>query len=144
MSNPDGRPLRYTPDQVIDALAETAGIQRIAAQRLGCDRNTVTAYIQRFPEIREALTRIQEGTLDLAEATLIQAIRGGHVGATIYYLKTKGKRRGYTEKIEAELSIPNGGTVQVTVWSDLLLEVNGDAADDDTGGGDEPRPEELH
>ena len=38
--------------------------------------------------------------LDMAESQLHKQILGGNTSATIFYLKTKGKNRGYVERHE--------------------------------------------
>jgi predicted transcriptional regulator len=46
---------RYRPDQVADALRQAGGNQTHAARLLGCWRQTVVAYIERYPEVKAAL-----------------------------------------------------------------------------------------
>lgn len=40
---------------------------------------------------------VDEGLIDLSESRLMQAINDGNLTAIIFYLKTKGKSRGYIE-----------------------------------------------
>jgi hypothetical protein len=40
--------------------------------------------------------------LDLAESKLHEEILGGNTAAIIFFLKTKGKKRGYVERQEVE------------------------------------------
>jgi len=91
---------KYTIQQVITALQMCAGIKSMAAQKLGCKFDTVTNYIDRYPEVAQALTEIEEDKLDLAEAKILTHIRDGNLGACIFYVKCKGKRRGWTERTE--------------------------------------------
>ena len=49
-----GRAQLYHPDQVVRALRQAGGNQRQAARLLGCCRDTLMAYIKRFPEVRAA------------------------------------------------------------------------------------------
>lgn len=50
-----------------------------------------------------AVTEIQEEALDFVEGQLLQAIREGNLTAIMFYLKTKGRHRGYTDKGTSEL-----------------------------------------
>ena len=43
-------------------------------------------------------------TLDFAESQLHNQIKSGNTSATIFYLKTKGKKRGYVEKSELDIT----------------------------------------
>ncbi len=43
---------------------------------------------------------IEERNLDLAEMKLLTAIREGKTAELLFYLKTKGKKRGYVERQE--------------------------------------------
>ena len=45
---------------------------------------------------------IENVTLDFAESQLHEQIREGNVTATIFLLKTKGKKRGYIERQEIQ------------------------------------------
>lgn len=40
---------RYTAKEVAQALIETKGMVYIAAQRLGCDPDTIRNYCKRYP-----------------------------------------------------------------------------------------------
>ena len=96
-----GKP-RFTVRRVADALRHTAGIKTAAAELLGCDRSTITRYINRHPKLQVLEAEIADRTVDLAEDKLLQAIEQGNMTAIIFYLKTKGKHRGYTQKQEPD------------------------------------------
>lgn len=106
---------RYTPAQVVTALELTAGILTAAAEKLGCTRQTVASYVRRYPEIQEELDRILEARIDLAEGVVLQTMtrsKSEHckLQAAMFYLKTKGKLRGYTER--QELTGKDGGAIE--------------------------------
>ena len=46
------------------------------------------------------LTEAREDTLDFVESKLMKAIDDGNVTAMIFFLKTRGKSRGYSERSE--------------------------------------------
>ena len=47
---------------------------------------------------------INEASLDYVESKLMTAIHNDNITAIIFYLKTKGKKRGYIETIENQIN----------------------------------------
>jgi hypothetical protein len=111
---------KFSLDQVEAALRASAGIRSAAAMKLGCSTRTISNYLDRYPELREVEADILEQNLDLAETKLLTAIRDGDLRAVIFYLKTKGKVRGYSER--TELTTSEGEPIDVTKLSDEDLE----------------------
>ena len=56
--------------------------------------------MERNPELREVKEEATGKMLDFAEAKLYQHIADDNLQATVFYLKTRGKHRGYVEKQE--------------------------------------------
>lgn len=106
---------RYTQDQVIAALRETRGTMTLAADRLGCDPETVAAYATRYPRVRRELKSQRRRRVDIAELKLDQAIQNGEAWAIALVLKTLGKKRGYVERVEQEHSGKGGGPITVVI-----------------------------
>ena len=50
-----------------------------------------------MPEFAEREEDIREGVIDMAECKLIELMKDGNIAATIFFLKTQGKSRGYIE-----------------------------------------------
>ena len=48
----------------------------------------------------------ENAALDFAESRLFKQIEDGVPSSTIFYLKTKGKHRGYVERSELDLNLP--------------------------------------
>jgi hypothetical protein len=90
------------PDKtaLIEALKELDGNMAACARRFHCSRTTVWGYVNEDPELRDLVTELSESFCDEAEQTLFKAIRDGNVVATIFYLKTQGRARGYSERLE--------------------------------------------
>ena len=92
-----------TPVQVrfLAALSDTWGNVSAACTATGISR--ATHYNWRKDAVySEAVEHIEERNLDRAETALQGLIDAGNVTAIIFYLKTKGKKRGYTEKTGIE------------------------------------------
>lgn len=110
-----GRPYKFANETVISALEASGGILAHAARMLRCDVGTVRSYIAREQAIATALDDIVEERLDIAETVLLKQManeKSPHtqLNAAIFYLKTKGKERGYT--MSTEITGRNGGPVQ--------------------------------
>jgi hypothetical protein len=58
---------------------------------------------------------ISDMALDFAESQLHKQISEGEVSATIFYLKTKGKKRGYIEKVEQEITGKMDNHLQISI-----------------------------
>tara|TARA_R100000935_G_C2723550_1_gene118973 strand:+ start:109 stop:483 length:375 start_codon:yes stop_codon:yes gene_type:complete len=88
---------------LLDALEQSLGIVTTACKIVGCNRSTFYGHYNRDSEFRAAVDDLQNITLDFAESQLHKQIKDGNTTATIFYLKTKGKKRGYIERKEVEM-----------------------------------------
>src|SRR5690606_1181906 len=96
---------KYTTAQVIQAIRETKGLVSLAAKRLKCHPDTVRRYAARYPTVAAALREERAAMTDVAELALYNAIQRGEPWAVTFYLKTQGKDRGYTERIDVIHSV---------------------------------------
>jgi len=92
--------MRVSDEQIEKALRATGGFFSLAAQRLGCSDKTVSRRVDKCPKLQAALTEICDKKLDVAEASLMKAVANGESWAVCFYLKCKGKHRGYVERSE--------------------------------------------
>lgn len=91
---------KFTAEIMIEAIKRNNGILAKAAQSIGCNRQTVANYIERYPTVKAAFDEANETNIDFVESKLMQNINAGDTTAMIFFLKTKAKHRGYIEKIE--------------------------------------------
>lgn len=108
---------RFTIDQIAEALKSAAGIRSGAAALLGCSPSTIKRYVDRSATLARIEKEVVEFTLDLAESRLLDAINDGNLTAVMFYLKTKGKNRGYSERHQLEGK--DGGPVEVRAKLDF-------------------------
>lgn len=90
----------YTDKQIIEAIPGSGGVLGTIADKLGCHRNTIQRRRDDSPEIQEALANADREMLDIAEKKLFEHVQDGNMRALSFYLGTKGKNRGYTQKTE--------------------------------------------
>jgi hypothetical protein len=111
---------KVTNREIADALAKTRGIISAAAALLSKEKGTsisrsaVSQRIKKHETLQRSHDEAVETTLDFAEGKLFQAIADGDMTAIIFYLKCKGKKRGYVERQALELSGPNGEPISVS------------------------------
>ena len=85
---------------IIEALEKSLGVVTTACKNVGIGRTTFYGWIQEDEEFAKEVDDIQNIALDFAESQLHKQIGEGNTSATIFYLKTKGKKRGYIERQE--------------------------------------------
>jgi hypothetical protein len=93
-----------TKEAFIIAYRENFGNITIACQACGISRTMYQNWMKNDPEFKKALAEIEpeEIMLDWGEHKLMERITKGDTLATMFLLKTKGKRRGYIEKTEVQ------------------------------------------
>ncbi len=104
---------KFTIAQVGEALRNSGGIFTGAAQQLNCAPNTIANYVRDSKTLQDLLVEVGEQHLDLAETKLLKLILADDRTAVIFYLKTKGKGRGYSER--HEVTGANGAPLTVNV-----------------------------
>jgi hypothetical protein len=77
---------------------------------LGVTRDSVYKWIEADPELKQAIETIRESMLDMTEGALFKQISEGNPAAIFFHLKTIGKKRGYIEKSETDIT-SNGKTI---------------------------------
>ena len=85
---------------MLEALEKSLGVVTSACKIVGIGRTTHYLWMDNDPEYRRAVQDVDNVAIDFAESQLHQQIKGGNPSSTIFYLKTKGKKRGYVERQE--------------------------------------------
>lgn len=109
---------------MIEALEKSLGIVTTAALEVGISRKTHYQWLKEDEEYKAEVESLTDAALDYAESKLFEKITGVEVAssvdkdtgepitysvppsdtAIIFYLKTKGKKRGYIERSELQHS----------------------------------------
>ena len=85
---------------LVQALTELDGNMAAVGRRFNCHRSAVSKYVRDDPRLSELVSELTESFTDEAEQTLFKLIREGNPAAVIFYLKTRAKDRGYSERFE--------------------------------------------
>ena len=72
---------------------------------LGISRKTFYEWKEKKKKLAEGLEAADEAIIDFAESKLVEHINNDDVQALIFFLRTKGKKRGYVEKTESDVNI---------------------------------------
>ena len=117
---------------MLKCLTNSMGIVSHACEKASINRSTHYEWLKEDEDYRAQVDAINESAIDFAESQLMKLIKGashevvtqrGEVvevndgpnpTATIFYLKTKGKKRGFVEKQEMDHS---GGPIQIVIDS---------------------------
>ena len=96
-------------ESILKALESSLGVVTVACKSADVPRSTYYKWLNEDEKFAEAVKDIENIALDFGESQLHKQIGDGSTSATIFFLKTKGKRRGYIEK--SELDITSGDKV---------------------------------
>ena len=91
--------------KIYEAMVEALGVVTLACEAVPCSRDTYYKYIREDDVFALRIAGIAEIALDFAESKLHNLINKGNTAATIFYLKTKGKKRGYVETLDIGVGI---------------------------------------
>lgn len=113
--NGNGKNGNYTAAQFIEAIPGSAGIISTIARRVGCEWHTAKRYIDSYATVKQAYEDEREAMLDMSESVVYGAIQREYsklrnpdfdgdvnTGDARWYLATKGKDRGFTERHEQQ------------------------------------------
>jgi hypothetical protein len=98
---------------MIEALEKSLGIVTTACKAVGISRETHYRWTREDEAYKEAAQSIADIALDFAESQLHKRIKDGSDAAVIFYLKTKGKKRGYIER--QEITGADDGPINIVV-----------------------------
>ena len=82
---------------MIQALTKSLGIVSSACQAVNISRNCHYEWMKLDPEYKSQVEDIANVELDFVISKLHKRINDGSDAAIIYYLKCKGKSRGYSD-----------------------------------------------
>jgi len=91
-------------EAMLQALENSLGVVTVACKKTETPRSTYYKWLKEDQEFAQAVKEIENVALDFAESQLHTQIKDGSTSATIFYLKTKGKKRGYIERNEVDLT----------------------------------------
>lgn len=100
-----------TKKKLLEVLEDHKGIVSTSCKAVGIARSTFYEWLKNDEQFKKAVDEIQDVAIDFVEQKLFQQIDEGNPTSTIFYLKTKAKKRGYVERQE----IVHDGKLENTV-----------------------------
>ena len=85
---------------VISALESSLGIVTTACKKVGIGRTQFYNWVKTDEDFAQQVKDIENIAFDFVESQLFRQIQENNVQATMFYLRTKGKNRGYSERTE--------------------------------------------
>jgi hypothetical protein len=91
-------------ENLIAALETSLGIVSTACKKVNISRETFYNYRESDPIFAKRVDDIRYLCLDFVESKLFKLVNDENPAAIMFFLKCKGKDRGYTEKQSIEIS----------------------------------------
>lgn len=79
----------------LNELMKSRGIKSVAYCKAGIGKTTFFKWQKEDSAFSQAIKEIEEKWLDVVESKLMDLVLMGDRAATMFYLKAKGKHRGY-------------------------------------------------
>ncbi|QDP57686.1 MAG: hypothetical protein Unbinned6486contig1001_1 [Prokaryotic dsDNA virus sp.] len=103
---------------ILEALEKSLGIVTTACKKVGIGRTQYYNWLKEDVEFAERVKDISNIALDFAESKLHEQIADKNTSATIFFLKTKGKGRGYIERSEVDVSTDDRIKIEITPFEE--------------------------
>lgn len=103
---------------MLAALEKTLGVVTKACKVMDLNRSTFYNWYNSDKVFAAQVDSIGDIAIDFVESKLFEQIDEGNVTASIFYLKTKGKKRGYIERIENDVTLNGKLNIAPIDWID--------------------------
>ena len=90
---------------MVEALHASHGIVTNAAGKIGITTKTHYEWLKKDPQYALDCVAASESAIDFVEGELYKLIKDHNPAAIIFYMKTKGRLRGYAENIKVDTTI---------------------------------------
>jgi len=107
---------KHSKKEMILALNETLGVVTTACELAKIPRSAYYQWLQDDPDFKKATEAVREVAIDFVESSLMRQINNDNTTATIFFLKTRGRQRGYSEhqdKQNITISLPKGAELEI-------------------------------
>jgi hypothetical protein len=110
---------KLSAEKVRKAIVGCAGNYSVIAEQCGVSRQAVSLFLNKNPKLKREADAEGEKLLDLAENQVAVFLKEGDKKVIMWYLDSKGKERGYGQKMQLDQNIQT----DVFKDSDKLVEM---------------------
>lgn len=113
--------------KLLIALENNLGIVTPSCKEVGISRDRFYEYYNTDEEFKKSVDEVNNFTLDFVENQLFRKIQEGSEKSILFFMKYKGRKRGYTDRLEIEGSFDIKGITTIE-----LIEYKKNEGDDKT------------
>jgi hypothetical protein len=99
----------------LEALKKNLNIITAACEQSGVPRGTYYDWMKYDKEFRKKVDEIQEIQTDFVESQLLKKIKEGSEKSILFYMRFRGKKRGYTDSIDITTNGENLNHIQIEI-----------------------------
>lgn len=99
-------------ERLLVAMEQSLGIVTAACKQVGICRERFYEYYNTDPIFKKKIDDLDNVTLDFVENQLLKKIQEGSERSIVFYMKHKGKRRGYVSSTDITT---NGESIQTII-----------------------------
>jgi len=105
--------MKFSRKKTVEAYKKKGCNVSATCSAVGISRQTFYQYRKDDNVFKQELLDAEEAIIDNVETKLLSKINEGDTTSMIFFLKTKGKSRGYIERQEVEMDVD--GDMNLTV-----------------------------
>lgn len=112
--------------KLLQALEKNLGIVTPACKEVGISRDRFYHYYHNDEDFKKAVDEIYDIQIDFVENQLFKKIQDGSERSILFFMKYKGRRRGYTDSLDITTGGENLNDIKI-------IFVNGNEGDKGLG-----------
>lgn len=101
--------------KLIAALQKNMGLVTASCKEVGISTVTYYSWLKNDEAFKEKVEEINEGTIDFVEGQLYKKIEQGSEKSILFYMRYKGKKRGYTDSIDITTNGEKINNIQIEI-----------------------------
>jgi len=92
-------------EEFLSVIKKNNGVIFNSLKEAGISRYYYDMWLREDEKFKSSMEIVQEHAVDFVESKLFKLINDENPTAIIFFLKTRGKKRGYVERVENDITI---------------------------------------